>query len=91
MKYRQSNMQYLVLGLAAFAAMIVAFHWAWNVVMPSLFGLPAIEFQQTIGLIVLMLVSSVLLGLHRGAHHGSVWRHRRSNWSHNHDNSEYDA
>jgi len=70
-------MHYLVLGLAAFAAVVVAFHWAWNVVMPSLFGLPAIEFQQTIGLIVLLLVSSVLLNLHRSSSRESEWRHRR--------------
>ena len=84
MKPHQSSMHYLVLGLAASAAMVVAFHWAWNVAMPSLFGLPAIEFQQTVGLIVLLLVSSVVLNLHRSSSRVYGRRHRR-------DKNEYDS
>jgi len=83
MKSHQSKMHYLVLDLVAFAAVVVAFHWSWNVAMPFLFGLPTIKFQQTLGLIVLLLISSVLLGRHRSTSLVTGSRRRR-------EESEYD-
>ena len=39
--------------------------WAWNNVMPELFSMPAIQFKQALGLMILMCLLSMFLSFGR--------------------------
>ena len=36
--------------------------WGWNSAIPDLFGLPALQFKQALGLTILLFIVSFLVG-----------------------------
>lgn len=72
------GLAFLVLGAAFVAAVGFLVMLLWNALVPQLFGGPVVSFWQAAGLLVL---SRVLFGGLRGAHHHG-WRHRgwRGRW-----------
>ena len=75
-----------ILKIAAFAALYVAVFGTavvalWNWLMPSLFGLPAIDFIQALGLFVLCRILTG--GFRFGGGNGDHWAAKRdmfNNW-----------
>lgn len=46
--------------------------WSWNATLPSIFGLPVIEFKESLALIILIVTISFVsrLGRHTLCHYG---------------------
>ena len=81
------------LGIVMFCAMIAVFSVAamflWNALMPEIFGLPALNYWQALGLVVLARILFGGLGPGRfgafgrggGFHHGNPFREKWMNMS----------
>ena len=76
--------------LAMIAVFSVAVMFLWNALMPGIFGLPALNYWQTIGLVILARILFGRLGMpghfrrHRGRgkfHHGKAMREKWMNMS----------
>ena len=60
-----------LLFTAGFIAATILLLWGWNSAIPDLFGLPAMQFKQATGLMILLGVSSVALGHRHGRTHAA--------------------
>ena len=56
-----------------FFIITVFFYWAWNASLPGVFGVPALQFKQASGLIVLLIITSGILGRAQWHRRGSKW------------------
>lgn len=78
----QKHLVFVPLCFALFAAFFGALvMWLWNWLMPSIFGLPTINFCEAVGLLTLSKI--IFGGLSCGHHHGhgahSCCHHGESN------------
>ena len=74
--YRRKFFLFVPLALAGMAVFVFLGSWVtmllWNVLMPSLFHLPAISWVQALGLLIL---ARLLFGGHGSG--SRIWQHRR--------------
>jgi hypothetical protein len=72
---------FVVFALALVAILSFVVMGLWNAIIPSLFHLPALQFWQAAGLLILC---RILFGGFRGRHgwhgHGGWRQHMRQNW-----------
>ncbi|MCG6872735.1 MAG: hypothetical protein LJE84_10625 [Gammaproteobacteria bacterium] len=68
-RFHPSHWRRFALAVATFFLATVALLWAWNAVLPPVFGLVEIQFKQALGLMILGgLASLVLRGGRRHEH-----------------------
>lgn len=62
---KKIHFRYLFMGAAALLVLTFVLQLAWNVVLPALFGITAITFWQALGLMVLLRLTSRIMGFTR--------------------------
>jgi hypothetical protein len=75
---------WIILGSGMLALMAAVTMWLWNWLVPGLFGLPAITFLQSAGLLALIKILTGIAGSgsHRwGGHHNKhrMWKQKWDN------------
>ena len=69
-RFNRKKMFWIVpLGIVGLALFIYAAMWLWNSLMPALFGLTALSYWQTAGLLVLARMFVGFGGGHSCSHH----------------------
>jgi hypothetical protein len=66
-RWKVHGLRFMAFGLVAFAVMGAVTTGLWNLLMPAIFGLPAIGFWQALGL---LLLGRILFGGFRGSWRG---------------------
>jgi hypothetical protein len=65
MKILKQHGSHVIKLTLAFIVATTLLLWGWNTAVPDLFGLPAIQFKQALGLMILLVIASVFTNFHR--------------------------
>ena len=66
MKTRKHHGSHMIKLTLAFLISTILLLWGWNIAIPDLFELPAMQFKQALGLMIVIGIVSFLLRRSRG-------------------------